>query len=55
MVYVELEEGASLERVTKGHQADPYFSNDETHVCSKYRRLMPCATWVTACISPEKA
>ena len=32
MVYVELEEGASLEGVTKEIKADPYFSNDETHV-----------------------
>lgn len=32
MVYVELEEGASLEEVTKAIKADPYFSNDETHV-----------------------
>jgi diaminopimelate dehydrogenase len=32
MVYVELEEGASLEQVTKDIKADPYFANDETHV-----------------------
>lgn len=32
MVYVELEEGASIEEVTKEIKADPYFSNDETHV-----------------------
>ena len=32
MVYVELEEGASLEEVTKEIKADPYFSNDETRV-----------------------
>ncbi|NPD92627.1 diaminopimelate dehydrogenase [Xylanibacter muris] len=32
MVYVELEDGASLEEVTKAIKADPYFSNDETHV-----------------------
>ncbi|MEE0871242.1 MAG: diaminopimelate dehydrogenase [Bacteroidaceae bacterium] len=32
MVYVELEEGASLEEVTTEIKADPYFSNDETHV-----------------------
>lgn len=32
MVYVELEEGASLEEVTKAIKADPYFANDETHV-----------------------
>jgi len=32
MVYVELEEGASLEKVTKAIKADPYFSHDETHV-----------------------
>ena len=32
MVYVELEEGASLEEVTKAIKADPYFSSDETHV-----------------------
>lgn len=32
MVYVELEEGANLEAVTKAIKADPYFSHDETHV-----------------------
>ena len=32
MVYVELEEGASLEAVTAAVKADPYFANDETHV-----------------------
>lgn len=32
MVYVELEEGASLEAVTASIKADPYFSSDETHV-----------------------
>ena len=32
MVYVELEEGASLEQVTKDVKADPYFASDETHV-----------------------
>ena len=32
MVYVELEDGATLEDVTKEIKADPYFSNDETHV-----------------------
>lgn len=32
MVYVELEEGACLEEVTKAIKADPYFSHDETHV-----------------------
>ena len=32
MVYVELEEGASLEEVTEEIKADPYFSSDETHV-----------------------
>jgi diaminopimelate dehydrogenase len=32
MVYVELEEGASLDEVTKAIKADPYFANDETHV-----------------------
>ena len=32
MVYVELEEGAKLEDVTKDIKADPYFANDETHV-----------------------
>ena len=32
MVYVELEDGASLEEVTKAVKADPYFANDETHV-----------------------
>ncbi len=32
MVYVELEEGATLEAVTAEIKADPYFSHDETHV-----------------------
>lgn len=32
MVYVELEEGASLEKVTKAIKEDPYFASDETHV-----------------------
>ena len=32
MVYVELEDGASLEKVTKDIKADPYFASDETHV-----------------------
>jgi diaminopimelate dehydrogenase len=32
MVYVELEEGAKLEDVTKDIKADPYFASDETHV-----------------------
>lgn len=32
MVYVELEEGATIEEVTKLIKADPYFANDETHV-----------------------
>lgn len=32
MVYVELEEGASLEKVTEEIKADPYFVHDETHV-----------------------
>jgi diaminopimelate dehydrogenase len=32
MVYVELEEGASLEEVTKAIKSDPYFAHDETHV-----------------------
>ena len=32
MVYVELEEGASLDEVTAAIKADPYFANDETHV-----------------------
>lgn len=32
MVYVELEEGANLEEVTKAIKADPYFASDETHV-----------------------
>ncbi len=32
MVYVELEEGASLAEVEKQIKADPYFSSDETHV-----------------------
>jgi len=32
MVYVELEDGASLEAVTEAIKSDPYFSHDETHV-----------------------
>jgi len=32
MVYVELEDGARLEDVTKAIKADPYFAHDETHV-----------------------
>lgn len=32
MVYVELEPGANLDEVTRAIKADPYFSNDETHV-----------------------
>lgn len=32
MVYVELEEGATLEEVTKEIKCDPYFAHDETHV-----------------------
>lgn len=32
MVYVELEDGASLDEVTKAIKADPYFAHDETHV-----------------------
>lgn len=32
MVYVELEPGASLADVAAAVKADPYFSNDETHV-----------------------
>ena len=32
MVYVELEEGASLEKVTAAIKTDPYFAHDETHV-----------------------
>ena len=32
MVYVELEDGVTLEQVTKDIKADPYFANDETHV-----------------------
>lgn len=32
MVYVELEEGYSLDQVTKAVKEDPYFANDETHV-----------------------
>ena len=32
MVYVELEDGFTLEQVTKDIKADPYFANDETHV-----------------------
>lgn len=32
MVYVELENGATLEEVTKAIKADDYFAHDETHV-----------------------
>ena len=32
MVYVELEDGFTLEQVAKDIKADPYFANDETHV-----------------------
>ncbi len=32
MVYVELEDGASLDKVTEAVKADPYFAHDETHV-----------------------
>lgn len=32
MVYVELEKGASLDKVTAAIKADPYFASDETHV-----------------------
>lgn len=32
MVYVELEEGASLEEVTKAVKEDPYFASDETYI-----------------------
>ncbi len=32
MVYVELEDGASLEEVAAAVKADPYFASDETHV-----------------------
>lgn len=32
MVYVELEDGATIEDVTAEIKADPYFANDETHV-----------------------
>ncbi len=32
MVYVELEKGYSIEKVTQSIQADPYFIKDETHV-----------------------
>lgn len=32
MVYVELEDGISLEQVTADIKADPYFAHDETHV-----------------------
>ena len=32
VVYVELEEGATLEAVTAEIKADPYFAHDETHV-----------------------
>jgi len=32
MVYVELEEGAKLDKVAADIKADPYFAHDETHV-----------------------
>lgn len=32
MVYVELENGYSLDEVTRAVKEDPYFANDETHV-----------------------
>lgn len=32
MVYVELEDGYTLEQITKEIKDDPYFANDETHV-----------------------
>ena len=32
MVYVELEDGYSLNDVTRAIKEDPYFANDETHV-----------------------
>ncbi len=32
MVYVELEEGTNLDKVTKAIKEDPYFAHDETHV-----------------------
>src|SRR3712207_5019301 len=32
MVYVELEEGSSLDQVTHEIKSDPYFAHDETHV-----------------------
>lgn len=32
MVYVELEDGANFDEVTKAIKADPYFASDETHV-----------------------
>ncbi len=32
MVYVELDEGASFEKVAAAIKADPYFAHDETHV-----------------------
>jgi len=32
MVYVELEDGANLDEVTKEIKSDPYFASDETHV-----------------------
>jgi len=32
MVYVELEDGASLDEVTAAIKSDPYFASDETHV-----------------------
>jgi diaminopimelate dehydrogenase len=32
MVYIELEDGANIDKVTKDIKTDSYFSNDETHV-----------------------
>lgn len=32
MVYVQLEEGANIEEITKDIKSDPYFAYDETHV-----------------------
>lgn len=32
MVYVELEDGANFDEVTKAIKTDPYFASDETHV-----------------------
>ena len=47
MVYVELEEGANLEDVTKELKADDYFTHDELHVfvSTKRRSFERCWSW----------